>query len=91
MNRIAQLFGVSAPAVLKWIRTLGSKLCLKIEPSPDDKVIVMEVDEFWHFIKKQQKIWIFNAYDRTGKRLLAFEFGDRSRETLRRLFDRLKK
>jgi len=42
-------------AVLKWIRTLGSKLCLKIEPSPEDRVIVMEVDEFWHFIKKNNK------------------------------------
>ncbi len=55
MNRIAQLFGVSAVAVLKWIRNLGSKLCLKIEPSPNDKVIVMEVDEFWHYIKKNNK------------------------------------
>ena len=55
MNRIAQFFGVSTPAVLKWIRTLGSRLCIKIEPSADDKVIVMEVDEFWHFIKKKNK------------------------------------
>ena len=55
MNRIAQLFGVSAVAVLKWIRTLGSKLCLKIEPSTEDKVIVMEVDEFWHYLKKRSK------------------------------------
>ena len=55
MNRIAQLFGVSTVAILKWIRTLGSSLCLKIEPSPGDKVIVMEVDEFWHYLKKRSK------------------------------------
>ena len=55
MNRIAQLFGVSTVAILKWIRTLGSKLCLKIEPSPGDKVIVIEVDEFWHYLKKRRK------------------------------------
>lgn len=53
MNRIAQLFGVSAVAVLKWVRTLGTTLCPKIEPSADDQVIVMEVDEFWHFLKKR--------------------------------------
>ena len=53
MNRIAQLFGVSTPAVLKWIRALGAKLCLKIEPSSEDKVMVMEVDEFWHYLKKR--------------------------------------
>jgi transposase len=55
MNRIAQLFGVSAVAVLKWIRALGSKLCIKIAPSQNDQVIVMEADEFWHYLKKRQK------------------------------------
>ena len=54
MNRIAQLFGVSTVAVLKWIRTLGSTLCPKIEPSGDEQVLVMEVDEFWHFLKKRK-------------------------------------
>lgn len=53
MNRIAQLFGVSTVAVLKWIRVLGGSLCHKIEPSSEDQVIVMEVDEFWHFLKKR--------------------------------------
>jgi IS1 family transposase len=38
-----------------------------------------------------KKLWIFKAYDRTEKRLLAFEFGDRSNKTFKRLFNRLKK
>lgn len=54
MNRIAQFYGVSAVAVLKWVRKLGATLCPKIEPSTDDQVIVMEVDEFWHFLKKRK-------------------------------------
>ncbi|ETZ04836.1 hypothetical protein [Holospora undulata] len=41
MNRIAQRFCVSATAVLKRADTLGSRLCAKIEPSPEDKVILM--------------------------------------------------
>ncbi|GAJ46285.1 hypothetical protein HE1_00613 [Holospora elegans E1] len=49
MNRIAQLFGVGVTAVLKWAGTLGSRLCTKIEPSPEDKGIVKEVDEFLHY------------------------------------------
>ncbi len=53
MNRIAQLFGVSTVAVLKWIRTLGTSLRYKIEPSADDQVIVMEADEFRHYLKKK--------------------------------------
>lgn len=53
MNRIAGFFGVSAVAVMKWIRTLGEQLCPKPAPSKEDQVIVMEVDEFWHYIKKK--------------------------------------
>ncbi|ETZ05505.1 hypothetical protein [Holospora undulata] len=49
MNRIAQLFGVSATAVLKWAGTLGSRLCTKIEPSPEDKGSVKEIDQFLHY------------------------------------------
>ncbi|MBX9977476.1 MAG: Insertion element protein [Alphaproteobacteria bacterium] len=59
MNCIARLFGVSTPAVLKWVCALGANLCLKIEPFPENKVIAIEVDEFWHYLKKKQKIWIF--------------------------------
>jgi transposase len=55
MNRIAQLFGVSAVAVIKWIRTLENALCHKIGPSDEDQVIVMEADEFWHFLKKRKQ------------------------------------
>ena len=92
MNRIAQLFGVSTVAVLKWIRTLGSTLCPKIEPSGDEQVLVMEVDEFWHFLKKKKnKLWIFKAYDRHRQRLIDWEIGDRSHQTFKRLYERLKK
>ena len=59
MKRIAHLFGVSAIAILKWISTLGTKLCLNIEPFPDDKVIVMEVHELWHHYKKKKQKFVF--------------------------------
>ncbi|ETZ05165.1 hypothetical protein K737_300400 [Holospora undulata HU1] len=48
-KRIAQLFGVRATAVLKRSGTLGSRLCAKVEPFPEGKGIVMEVDEFWNY------------------------------------------
>lgn len=53
MNRIAQFFGVSAVAVMKWIHRLSEALCVNPQPSQGD-VIVMEVDEFWHFLKKRE-------------------------------------
>ncbi|WP_162471410.1 hypothetical protein [Holospora undulata] len=40
---------------MKWGRTLGSRLCAKVETSPEDKGIVMEVDEFWNYLKKRRK------------------------------------
>lgn len=56
MNRNGQLLGVSTAGVMKWIRTLGTSLCHKIEPSSEDEVIVMEVDEFWYFLKKPMTV-----------------------------------
>jgi IS1 family transposase len=43
------------------------------------------------FKKKKEKIWIFKAYDRHRKRLIHWEFGDRSHATFKKLFDRLRK
>ena len=54
MNRIAQFFGVSAVAVMKWIRALSEKLCPKIVPT-EERALVMEVDEFWHYLKKRKQ------------------------------------
>ena len=54
MNRISQFFGVSCVAVMKWIRAFSQKLCEKIQPC-EDRVLVMEVDEFWHYLKKRKE------------------------------------
>ena len=54
MNRIAQFFGVSCVAVMKWIRKFSEKICAKPDPSAE-RVLVMEVDEFWHYLKKSNK------------------------------------
>ena len=40
--------------------------------------------------KKQQQVWIWFAVCRDTRRLIAFEVGDRSSRTLRRLYGRLK-
>ncbi|WP_023491467.1 hypothetical protein [Holospora undulata] len=40
---------------MKWVGTLGSRICAKIEPSKEDKDIVKEIDEFWHYLKKRSK------------------------------------
>ena len=50
-RRIARLFGVSTPAVLKWIKTFALKNAPRPVPSGEG-VAVVELDEMWHFLKK---------------------------------------
>ena len=51
MNSIARLLDLSPPAVLKWIHSFAGSQATKPEP-PDDGVIVVELDEMWHYLKK---------------------------------------
>ena len=50
MNRIAGLCGVSAQSILNWIRKAAIESYEK--PAPTSKAIVMELDEMWHYVKK---------------------------------------
>jgi len=49
---IARLFKVSRPAVLYWIRSMGSKLP---EPVIDTEIESVSIDEMWHFINKKNE------------------------------------
>jgi len=50
-RRIARLFGVSTPAVLKWIKAFALKNAPRPVPSGEG-IAVVELDEMWHFLKK---------------------------------------
>jgi transposase len=50
MNALGKMFGVRASSVLKWIRRYAADHAEK--PVPSGKAIVLEVDEVWHFLKK---------------------------------------
>jgi len=50
MHRSATLCGVSAQAVLNWIRAFAQEPYET--PGPEGKAVVLEVDERWHSIKK---------------------------------------
>lgn len=52
LRRTGQFFGVSTVAVMKWVRQFADTECSKPVPA-SCSVIVMEVDEFWHFLKKR--------------------------------------
>ena len=48
-SAIGRLLGVSDVAVLKWVRAEASALP---EPEVPAAVVTVEVDEMWHFVKK---------------------------------------
>jgi IS1 family transposase len=79
MNRAAFLLHVSAQAVLNWIRAFAIEHYEK--PVPTGKIIVLELDEMWHYLKKKR-------HRDTGQ-LLDWECGRRDKATLQKMVDRL--
>ena len=51
MNRTAKLLGVSTPSVMNWIEQFAKVFAQK--PEPEDRAIVVELDEMWHYLKKR--------------------------------------
>ena len=53
--------------------------------------IDVELDEMWSFVgSKGRKVWIWLAYHRKSRQILAWTVGDRSSETLDKLLELLK-
>ena len=50
MNALGKMFGVWASTILTWIRHYAADHSEK--PAPSGKAIVLEIDEIWHFLKK---------------------------------------
>ena len=50
MNALAKMFGVWTSTILTWIRRYATDHAEK--PAPNGKAIVLEIDEMWHFLKK---------------------------------------
>ena len=48
---IARLFGITPPAVLKWLRKEGTRVA---EPEVSGAIREMEFDELWHFIRSKK-------------------------------------
>ncbi len=63
-NRIGYLCGVSAQAVLNWVRDFEAEYAEK--PAPEGQVVVLELDELWHYLQKK------SANSGYGQRWIAF-------------------
>jgi insertion element IS1 protein InsB len=84
---VAHLLGTTAQSVLRWVCGYVDHHCSK---PPPGEAVVIELDEMWHFLqRKDNKVWIWKAYDRATGRLIDWECGARDERTFRRLFERL--
>jgi insertion element IS1 protein InsB len=63
-NTVAHLLGTTAQSVLRWVCSYVDHHCSK---PPPGEAVVIELDEMWHFLqRKDNKVWIWKAYDRTA-------------------------
>lgn len=87
MIKIGKMCGVSNVAVLNRIKAKAGK-APPLNPKSDSGVVM--IDEMWHFINgKENKLWLWRAIDGKTRRPLAWELGDRSADTLKRLIERV--
>ena len=90
LNTIGKLMNVSTPGVLDWVRRFSRKHFEKAEPTGEGPLL-LELDEMWHYLKKKRtKLWIWKVLDSVTGKLLEWECGDRSAQTLERLYERIK-
>ena len=59
MNAIAKQLGVSTPSILNWIRVHAATHAPRPQPDPGENVVVMELDELWHFLQKNSRGSVF--------------------------------
>ncbi len=89
LNAIAFLKSVVASPILNWVRQFARQWTAKPKPGPEG-VIVMELDEIWHFVgHKGKKLWIWLAFCRDTGQLVDWQSGDRDQATMNQLVARL--
>ena len=97
LRGICRVTGLSLTWLLQFIAALYAQLPddLSARPtSPRGQVHLLrleaEVDELWSFVgRRADKQWLWLAFDKESRQVIAFYVGDRSRESARRLWQRL--
>ncbi|EMG9895046.1 MULTISPECIES: IS1 family transposase [Enterobacteriaceae] len=82
----ARVLKISLNTVLRHLKNFApNPVAQNVEPGAE-VVICCEADEQWSYVRsKGNPRWLFYAYDRIRKRVLAHVFGPRNALTLRRL------
>ena len=97
LRGIARVLGIALTTLLRF--TVGL-----YDQAPDDLNVVLptgpalvellchevEADELWSFVaRKKDKQWVWLAFDRRSRQVVAFYVGDRSRRSAKRLWARI--
>jgi insertion element IS1 protein InsB len=76
----ARLLGISTTTVVSRIKTIANGITLPVIPQGKE----FEVDELRTYIKKKQKtIWVVLALEKSTKKVLSFNVGSRTNNTLK--------
>ena len=85
---IGRILKISYGSVYKWVKEWGEKVSL---PKSTRPVEMVELDEMRTYImSKKNYCWLRIAVDRFGKRYVDFVCGDRSRQTFKKLWVKIK-
>jgi len=80
---LAKLLSVSPSTVLRWLKEEAADIEDVVIP---ENIKAVEIDEMWHFVgKKKNKKWLLKAIDRSTNKIVAFVWGGRNKETVKRL------
>ena len=52
-------------------------------------MVVVTLDEMWHFVKKTEKLWLWRAYDPIARRTIAWVLGRRDDATCKHLLNKI--
>ncbi|EFM6337846.1 IS1 family transposase, partial [Escherichia coli] len=86
----ARIMGVGLNTVLRHLKNSGRSLVTsRIQPG-SDVIVCAEMDEHWGYVgAKSRQRWLFYAYDRIRRTVVAHVFGERTLATLERLLSLL--
>jgi insertion element IS1 protein InsB len=84
-----RIMGVGLNTILRHLKNSGRSVTSRIQPG-SDVIVCAEMDEQWGYVgAKSRQRWLFYAYDRLRKTVVAHVFGERTMATLGRLMSLL--
>ncbi|CST88113.1 IS1 ORF2 [Shigella sonnei] len=86
----ARIMGVGLNTMLRHLKNSGPQsVTSSIQPG-SDVIVCAEMDEQWGYVgAKSRQRWLFYAYDRIRRTVVAHVFGERTLATLERLLSLL--